>query len=285
MSKENLFTTDEYLAQFKTIDDEQENPREKLTGVRRYPTSFELRALNIELDNWFDSIEYPAKNTEEYEKGFAELKEKLNTLLTDDSFAPRFAADYFRYIGNGSFKEVYDCPVPGYVIKFVSAENRTDDEMDSYDYACSEEIGLEDLFPETWYFNLPSLVESDVLEPDEITQYNEEDDLQFSTEMVNQVMDRFIIQKACDSFLNCADNRTLDIDLEEANEILAYVEITQWNDYINPIWLALIAREYGVNYLQNFLKFLENERWDDLRTANIGFDRETGKPVLFDWLS
>lgn len=194
--------------------------------------------------------------------------------------------DYFDNLGFGSYKECYETGIPGWVIKFASVSNPTQDETAAIEDAKKE--GLDYLLPKTIYLALPFSIPLSLLKQEPNPDYEGAND-DSSDAWVDQYADYIILQEECHTILDYTNDQTISLkdaildmtNIKICNEYLKVEEINQLF-YIDYTWVTLLLEKFGKDTTIRFNKFLDTYSWDDLRPVNIGVNSQ-GNPVIFDW--
>ena len=94
-------------------------------------------------------------------------KEELNVVregLKDIIINKKAVSDVFKVIGTGCYK-ICSEPLKGWVLKFIIEENETEEE--EVLYAEAKARGLDFIFPETYFWEIPKVVRKDWIDMDE----------------------------------------------------------------------------------------------------------------------
>lgn len=243
-----------------------------------------LESFFTQLEQWFNNIDIPAGQEEQYTTKFDKFCRSLQEIMQNN----QYPADVFDELGVGSYKEVFDFGFPGWVLKFASESNPTIAKLEGI--ADAQDNNLSYLLPKTYYFALPYSVPLSLLEQEINPDYDGSRLLVFDAWM-DQKANYIIIQEECRTILDYTDGQSIllkDVilnmmNIEIGNEHFEAEEINQLI-YIDYFWFTLLLEKFGKDAVIKFNEFLNTYRWDDLHPANIGVNSQ-GFPVIFDWMS
>ena len=225
-------------------------------------------------------LESDEKIVSSFEDSIANMTEILSNCGSPDN--------YFKFIGNGSFKEAYELDSEGrFVIKFVGNDNNTKSELDII--AAAEEAGLDKLFAPIYAMPLNCLLPvtylvggnytyESVVDSYEYHSYMRVDDEEYGLDYIMiQPRVRTVRQDENPSrYIENVTHKGKVIPVEELDKF----GIESW------FWLQSAIDAYGTKKFKKLKKFIKRNRLVDLRDCNIGYLTQShSRPVILDWLS
>jgi len=184
---------------------------------------------------------------------------------------------HFGYLAQGSFKEVYDCGLQNWVIKFYTGDNPTAAEQ--YLPNAAKECGLDMLFLPTYWCELPMTIESTYLTGELYEDEGEVEEVPLY--LVGWCLQEKVVAMEDTEYSDPSYDRMIasfGIDVVDQ-----FDELGIGNDLHD--WLVTILyHKTHYNVFEMFLWFVEKYGVADLDPRNVGF-RKNGTPVIFDWFT
>ena len=197
-------------------------------------------------------------------------------------------SDYYDFIDNGAFKEVYQLN-NNYVVKFCSVENPTQEEHKLYQIAHNE-LKENNIFLPVYcyYFNKNENINF----PKIFDEISEEE--KFNPMYATALEIQPIIECTLDQAANWCEDYDEELFSATSEELLNILAI--WNQYDNlylypdnneVFWVFSILHNYGKAGLKAIAQFFTKYYITDWHSENIGWIKQNDKllPVIFDYFS
>lgn len=189
---------------------------------------------------------------------------------------------YWEYLSNGSFKEVYSAAAAPFVLKFVSQYNETDEERSLLEVAAQE--GVAQFFVPTTFIDLPHTLEAYYLEGVEAydEEYEEEEEYVPHPLVTLQVQPRVVVNTD-GGYIREADRPLIHLHDKNGQPLEEWTQRSLLYYFSSRVWLEDLAAYYTNKEICRLVDFLEAYEVCDLHNYNLGYYH--GAPVIFDCFS